>query len=140
MQILWRSRVRGAFLQLPKRTGRIESAWVQLVRSQASRGHSKRRHLPAAAGDIGESRRAEAREEAAKFSPEQVRRKVHQHVAVVHTTCPRDVGENLTANRNSFLNNPRAVLCSERALDGFVPARFAGFPSKGDAVHAVLIA
>src|SRR5207302_2041069 len=92
-----------------ERTGRIESAWVQLVRSQASRGHSKRWHLPAAAGDIGESRRAEARKEAAKFSPEQVRRKVHQHDAAVHATCPPAVGENLPATGSSSLNDPVAV-------------------------------
>ena len=55
--------------------------------------------LAAAAGDVGKAGGAEAREEAAQFSAEQVRSKIDEHVLEFHAAVLRNVGENLAADQ-----------------------------------------
>src|SRR5260370_38882651 len=129
----------GLFLNWPN--GRVKAgATPKLVGGRTSGGDAKRRHLAAAGGDVGEAGGAKAREKPTKFSAEQVRRKVYQHVAVIYSARLRDVRENFAANGNAFLHEPRTILCGKRALDGFVPDRLARFPSERCPGAAVLIA
>src|SRR6266849_5858704 len=109
-------------------TGR--KAGFQSIGYRAAWGNSKRGHLAAAAGDIREAGGAEARQKAAQFSAEQVRREVHQHVPVVHLADVRGERKNLAADRNAFLRDPHAIFGRQRALDGVVPRAFAGLPAK----------
>src|SRR5437879_12005567 len=97
-------------------TGR--KAGFQSIGCRAAWGNSKRGHLAAAAGDIREAGGAEARQKAAQFSAEQVRREVHQHVPVVHLAAVRGERKNLAADRNAFLRDPQAIFGRQRALDG----------------------
>src|SRR6266446_120480 len=119
-------------------TGR--KAGFQSIGCRAAWGNSKRGHLAAAAGDIREAGGAEARQKAAQFSAEQVRREVHQHVPVVHLADVRGERKNLAADRNAFLRDPHAIFRRQRALDGAVPRVFTGLPAKRHARTAVLIA
>src|SRR5882724_13189867 len=88
-----------------------------LIGCRTSRGDAERGHLTAATGHIGEAGGAKAREKAAKFSAEQVRREIHQHVAVIDFADIGDVRENLSADRDPFLDDPHAVFRRKRSLD-----------------------
>ena len=55
----------------------------------SDRRHDEGRHLPAAGGDVGEARRAEAREEPGDLAAEDVGREVDQHVLERHARAGR---------------------------------------------------
>src|SRR5712664_39114 len=119
-------------------TGR--KAGFQSIDYRAAWGNSKRGDLAAAAGDIRQAGGAETRQKAAQFSAEQIRRKVHQHVPVVHLADVGGERKDLAADRNAFLRDPHAIFRRQRALDGAVPRVFTGLPAKRHARTAVLIA
>src|SRR5437764_584184 len=130
----------GHFFHWPMGRANPSARSHTLVGGVAPGGNPKRGHLPAAAGNVGESGRAEPRQKAAQFSPKQVRRKVHQHIAVVHTARLRDIREDFAANGNPLLHDPCAVFRREGASDSFIPSGFAGFPSQCDAGAAIFVA
>src|SRR6266850_3732246 len=88
-------------------TGRM--AGFQSIGCRAAWGNSKRRDLAAAAGDIRQARGAETRQKTAQFSAEQIGRKIHQHVPVVHLADVRGERKNFAADRNAFLGDPHAI-------------------------------
>src|SRR3989475_11283937 len=108
--------------------------------SRASRRNPKRRHLAASAGYIGEAGGAKSGEKATQLSAEQIRREIHQHVAVIDLADVCDVRKNFAPDGDAFLNDPHAILRRERALDGHVPVSFTGFPSEGYAGATIFIA
>src|SRR5229473_6606775 len=111
-----------------------------LVGRRALRGYTERGHLAAAACHVGEAGGTEAREEATDFSAEQVRRKIHQHVAVIDFADVRDIWKNFTADRDALLGDPHTVLRRKCALDRHIPIGFAGFPAERHAGTSVFVA
>src|SRR5579859_162880 len=117
-------------------------------RVRTARGYAEGGDLAAAGGDVGQAGGAEAGEEAAEFSAEQIGREVHQHVAKLDGLDRRDVRENFPADGDAFLDDPNAAgRCGvdgidggDRAADGFVPIFFVGFPTESDPASSVFIA
>src|SRR5215472_12332778 len=105
-----------------------------------SRMHTKCGNLAAAAGDIGEAGGAEAREETADFSSEQIRREVYEHLAVVHFAVGLYPREHFAADGDALLHNPAALRRRHGFLDDCVPISFAGFPAKCDPAAAIFVA
>ena len=95
-------------------------------------------HLPAARGDVGQSGRAEARQEAGDAPAEQVRREVDQHVALDDAVGLAD-REGLAADRDPLLGDPAALGLAQRPRDRRVPRALVGLPAERHAGAAVLV-
>src|SRR6266852_2826758 len=81
--------------------------------------YTKGGDLAAAAGDVGEAGGAEAGEEAAQFSAEEIWSEIDEHVFELYAAGLRDVGKNLAADGDAFLHDPAAgISASVPGRDG----------------------
>src|SRR5215467_4824701 len=97
------------------------------------------RDLAAAAGDIGQTSSAQAREKARNLAAEKVGREVHQHVAIVHLAVRLHPREYFAADRNALLDDPAPFGLADGPFDHSIPFGSAGFPAKGHPAAAVLV-
>src|SRR6202035_3178198 len=118
------------FIILPDSGARPKTPWLRVAQSGYLFGpfgfDTKRRNLPAAAGDIRQAAGAQPGQKSREPSAEHVWGKIHEHVPELHFSIGADVGELAAPHRNFFLHDPAAVfLCRFPArksfLDRFVP-------------------